>query len=316
MNGLTQILEQSEAERLATGFVFTEGPLWHPDGFYYFVDVRASKFYRLKPGGAAELLRENTGEGNGTPLDPQGRLVICEGGNRRLTRWPADGKFATSEMLIDRFDGKRLNRPNDLCCKSDGSIYFTDPGAAGAARRARAGDGGGHPRQAGRFGQQGGRFRIPERAGLLAGRAGALCREYEVRNVHPRDRAGRGRQHAAPADLRQHVLGRDRGRAGRDEGRRRGKGLLHRAGRHLGIRALGREARGDPHPGGAGQSVLRRPRYEDAVLYRTHLDLFDAGKGAGGAGAPVSALTGSDPSNISDHTGESRYPPVRRTDSG
>jgi gluconolactonase len=128
MNGLSQILEQSEAERLATGFVFTEGPLWHPDGFYYFVDVRASKFYRLKPGGAAELLRENTGEGNGTTFDPQGRLVLCEGGNHRLTRWPADGKFASSEVLIDRFEGKRLNRPNDVLCKSDGSIYFTDPG--------------------------------------------------------------------------------------------------------------------------------------------------------------------------------------------
>src|SRR5437868_384628 len=128
MNGLSQIVDQSEAERLATGFVFTEGPLWHPDGFYYFVDVRASKFYRLKPGGAAELLRENTGEGNGTTFDPQGRLVICEGGNRRLTRWPADGKFASSEVLIDRFEGKRLNRPNDVLCKSDGSIYFTDPG--------------------------------------------------------------------------------------------------------------------------------------------------------------------------------------------
>jgi gluconolactonase len=128
MNGLSQVLDKSEAERLATGFVFTEGPLWHPDGFYYFVDVRASKFYRLKPGGAAELLRENTGEGNGTTFDLQGRLVICEGGNRRLTRWPADGKFATSEVLIDRFDGKRLNRPNDVVCKSDGSIYFTDPG--------------------------------------------------------------------------------------------------------------------------------------------------------------------------------------------
>src|SRR6266487_877642 len=128
MNGLSPILDQAEAERLASGFVFTEGPLWHPDGFYYFVDVRASKFYRLKPGGAAELLRENTGEGNGTTFDPQGRLVICEGGNRRLTRWPADGKFASSEVLIDRFDGKRLSRPNDLVCKSDGSIYFTNPG--------------------------------------------------------------------------------------------------------------------------------------------------------------------------------------------
>jgi gluconolactonase len=128
MTGLSEILEPGEAERVATGFVFTEGPLWHPEGFYYFVDVRASRFYRLRPGGAAELLRENTGEGNGTTFDPQGRLVICEGGNRRLTRWPADGRFASSEVLIDRFEGKRLNRPNDVACRSDGSIYFTDPG--------------------------------------------------------------------------------------------------------------------------------------------------------------------------------------------
>ena len=120
--------KQGEAERLATGFTFTEGPLYHPDGFYYFVDVRESKFYRLRPGGAAELLRENTGEGNGTTFDPQGRLVLCEGGNRRLTRWPADGNFASSEVLIDRFEGKRLSRPNDLLCRSDGSIYFTNPG--------------------------------------------------------------------------------------------------------------------------------------------------------------------------------------------
>jgi gluconolactonase len=128
MDGLSQVVDQAEAERLATGFVFTEGPLWHPDGFYYFVDVRASKFYRIRPGSKAELLRENTGEGNGTTFDPQGRLVLCEGGNRRLTRWPADGKFASSEVLIDRVEGKRLNRPNDVVCKSDGSIYFTDPG--------------------------------------------------------------------------------------------------------------------------------------------------------------------------------------------
>src|SRR5207237_995435 len=128
MQGLSQIVEPGEAERLATGFTFTEGPLYHPDGFYYFVDVRESKFYRIRPGGAAELLRENTGEGNGTTFDPQGRLVICEGGNRRLTRWPADGKFTSSEVLIDRFEGKRLSRPNDVVCKSDGSIYFTNPG--------------------------------------------------------------------------------------------------------------------------------------------------------------------------------------------
>jgi gluconolactonase len=124
-DALSLILETTAAERLATGFVFTEGPLWHPDGFYYFVDVRASMLYRLTPGQAPEVLREKTGGGNGTTFDLQGRLVLCEGDNRRVTRQSADGRF---EVLMDRFEGKRLNRPNDVVCKSDGSIYFTDPG--------------------------------------------------------------------------------------------------------------------------------------------------------------------------------------------
>ena len=124
-DNLSAVVDSSEAERLATGFVFTEGPLWHPDGFYYFVDVRKSMFYRLTPGGKPEVLRENTGEGNGTTFDLQGRLIMCEGGNRRITRTGADGKI---EVLCDRFEGKRLNRPNDVVCRSDGSIYFTDPG--------------------------------------------------------------------------------------------------------------------------------------------------------------------------------------------
>ena len=125
MAGLDAVLETTTAERPATGFVFTEGPLWHPDGFYYFVDVRKSMFYRLTPGGKPEVLRENTGEGNGTTFDLQGRLIMCEGGNRRVTRTGADGKL---EVLCDRYEGKRLNRPNDVVCRSDGSIYFTDPG--------------------------------------------------------------------------------------------------------------------------------------------------------------------------------------------
>jgi len=124
-DALSGILETSKPERLATGFVFTEGPLWHPDGFYYFVDIRRSNLHRLTPGKEPELVRANTGEGNGTTFDLQGRLVICEGGNRRVTRWSAGGQ---SEILMDRFEGKRLNRPNDVVCKSEGSIYFTDPG--------------------------------------------------------------------------------------------------------------------------------------------------------------------------------------------
>jgi len=122
---LSAILDATPAQRLATGFVFTEGPLWHPDGFFYFVDVRASMLYRLPPGGAPEVVREKTGGGNGTTFDLQGRLVLCEGDHRRVTRRDADGRF---EVLMDRFEGKRLNRPNDVVCRSDGSIYFTDPG--------------------------------------------------------------------------------------------------------------------------------------------------------------------------------------------
>jgi len=125
MPGLDDILETTTAERLATGFGFTEGPLWHPDGFYYFVDIRKSLLHRLTPGRTPEVVRSNTGEGNGTTFDLEGRLVICEGGNRRVTRWSADGR---SEVVMDRHEGKRINRPNDVVCKSDGSIWFTDPG--------------------------------------------------------------------------------------------------------------------------------------------------------------------------------------------
>ena len=124
-DALAAILEATDAERLATGFVFTEGPLWHPDGFYYFVDVRSSMLYRLVPGRAPEVVREKTGGGNGTTFDLEGRLVLCEGENRRVVRMAGDGRV---EVLMDRFEGKRLNRPNDVVCKSDGSIYFTDPG--------------------------------------------------------------------------------------------------------------------------------------------------------------------------------------------
>jgi gluconolactonase len=124
-DALSALLETAQAERLATGFVFTEGPLWHPDGFLYFVDIRRSQLHRLWPGKPPELVRTGTGEGNGTTFDLAGRLVICEGGNRRVTRWSAAGR---SEVLVDRFEGKRLNRPNDVVCRSDGSLYFTDPG--------------------------------------------------------------------------------------------------------------------------------------------------------------------------------------------
>src|SRR5215510_10548657 len=75
---LADIVESSEAERLATGFAFTEGPLWHPDGYLLFVDIRRSEIFKLVPGGAPEVIRENSGESNGMTFDVRGRVVICE----------------------------------------------------------------------------------------------------------------------------------------------------------------------------------------------------------------------------------------------
>lgn len=123
MNDLPDILETPEAERQATGYVFTEGPLWHPDGFYYFNDIRPGTLYRLKLGEAPEMVRKTNG-GNGMTFDLQGRLIHCEGEAKCVTRTEPDGKVT---MLAERFEGGRFNRPNDVVCHSDGSIWFTDP---------------------------------------------------------------------------------------------------------------------------------------------------------------------------------------------
>ena len=124
-NDLSGIVESAQAERLATGFVFTEGPLWHPDGYLLFVDIRRAQILRLVPGGQPEIIRENSGDANGMTLDSQGRVVVCEMVNRRITRMEADGGYTP---IAETSGGKRLNRPNDVVGRSDGSLYFTNPG--------------------------------------------------------------------------------------------------------------------------------------------------------------------------------------------
>lgn len=113
-----------EPERLTTGFEFTEGPLWHPDGYLLFVDIRRSLLLRWSPGQRYRTAHENTNEGNGLTLDLQGRLIMCEMSARRVTRTEKDG---TISVLADSYQDKRLNRVNDVICMSDGSICFTDP---------------------------------------------------------------------------------------------------------------------------------------------------------------------------------------------
>lgn len=122
---LSDILERGEPVRVATGFVFTEGPLWHPDGFLYVSDIDARTHYRVSlPDGSKTVVRRNSGGANGATFDAQGRLVLCEQYARRLVRMEPDGRIVT---LADRFEGKRLNGTNDVVCQPDGSLYFTDP---------------------------------------------------------------------------------------------------------------------------------------------------------------------------------------------
>ena len=91
-NYLPDVLETTEAEHLATGFIFTEGPLWHRRAIGNFVDIRQNKLFRLSPGKEPEVVRNTIG-GNGTTFDLQGRLIVCEGDDRRLTRTSADGSL-------------------------------------------------------------------------------------------------------------------------------------------------------------------------------------------------------------------------------
>ena len=122
---LSTVLEPGDPVRLATGYGATEGPVYHPDGSVTFVDYAASQLLRWTSAGGVEVLREGTGEGNGCTLDRQRRLVMCEAADiRRITRLGLDGSI---DVLAERWQGKRLNRPNDIICRSDGTIFFTDP---------------------------------------------------------------------------------------------------------------------------------------------------------------------------------------------
>jgi len=117
--------KDSTVERLETGFRFTEGPLWNgSQGFLLFSDIPANRIYKWSQEEGLGVFRDPSGNSNGLTYDKKGRLLICEHGNRRLSRIEKDGAYT---VLADSFRGKRLNSPNDVIVRSDGTIYFTDP---------------------------------------------------------------------------------------------------------------------------------------------------------------------------------------------
>ncbi|MEG4580343.1 SMP-30/gluconolactonase/LRE family protein [Microcoleus sp. MON1_C5] len=124
-NAVQDIVDDSaKLEKVAGNFQFIEGPLWHPDGFLLFSDIPANIIYKLASNQQVEVFRTPSGKANGNTLDKENRLLTGEHENRRVSRTEKDGKVIT---LADKYEGKRLNSPNDLVVKSDGSIYFTDP---------------------------------------------------------------------------------------------------------------------------------------------------------------------------------------------
>src|SRR6202042_3804468 len=119
-------LKLSAVERLATGLRWAEGPVWFGDGRYLLCsDIPNHRIIKWEEEtGAVSVYRKPSNFGNGNTRDRQGRLVGCEHGGRRVVRTEHDGSIT---VLMDSFDGKRLNSPNDVIVKSDGSIWFTDP---------------------------------------------------------------------------------------------------------------------------------------------------------------------------------------------
>ena len=107
-----------------------EGPVWWADGHYLlFNDINTARRMKYMPGSSPTVAMEKTNEANGMTRDQQGRLVSAEHLTRRVTRYESDGSLT---VIANSFQGKRLLRPNDVIVKSDGSIYFTDPGGNAA----------------------------------------------------------------------------------------------------------------------------------------------------------------------------------------
>ena len=124
-------------EKVADGFQFTEGPVWHPDGYLLFSDPNTNNIYRYDPQNhnitiyisnsgytGADIGEYGQPGSNGLAIDREGRLIVDQHGNRRVIRHEKKGPVT---VMADKIDGKRFNSPNDIVLKSDGTVYFTDP---------------------------------------------------------------------------------------------------------------------------------------------------------------------------------------------
>ena len=122
--GGAQNFSELKIEKVTSGLQFAEGPVWSRDGFLLFSDCVSNKLHKFVAGKGGSIYGEIPGGPNGNTYDVQGRLYTCEFRTRRVTR---TNKKGAVEVLAAKFEGKRLNAPNDIVVRHDGHIYFTDP---------------------------------------------------------------------------------------------------------------------------------------------------------------------------------------------
>lgn len=118
------ISKDVKIEKIASGYQFVEGPVWHGDGFLLFSDIPANTIFKLTPEGKSTVYITPSGNSNGLTFDKMGNLVACEHAGRRIVSYDKMGKLS---VLIDKLEGKKPSSPNDIVFKKDGSFFFTDP---------------------------------------------------------------------------------------------------------------------------------------------------------------------------------------------
>ena len=274
--------EGAQVEKLATGFTFTEGPIWHPKEHYLlFSDMPGDVRRKYTPDGKVVEMRNFSNKCNGMTYDADLNLLVCEHVTSSLVRESPDG---TREIIAQEFEGEELNSPNDVCVHSSGAIYFSDPWYGRMP-------GFGHPRTR-RLGFQG-VYRIAPGGGdpeLVIGRdefemPNGICWSPDESLFYINDTPGAYIKvyDAAPDGTISNGrmffegvgIGRDRGgNPGRDEVRRAGQHLGHRPGRHLdhlGRRRAPRDDQGarehrQPHLGRRGLANRVHPELDVAVL--------------------------------------------------
>jgi gluconolactonase len=119
-----QNFDEIKVEKAADKLLFAEGPAWSRDGYLIFCDVPSDRLMKFVPGEGAQVYREDSHGADGNAIDAQGRLYTAEARGRRVTRTDKKGKI---DVLADKFEGKRLNAPNDIVVRHDNHVYFTDP---------------------------------------------------------------------------------------------------------------------------------------------------------------------------------------------